>query len=165
MHSALKRRFMSAPLQVHFGVVPNKTDQSHHRRCAFEVNLASGACFDQLLHTPSRLLYPQSPPLMSCTLQHKLDPQPFAQESDKSVERGAGAAAPPSFVVFCLSTFFSRQRSVPATRSPVQRLLRSPLSLRCNHLPTTTPEVIFTEVTRHRRSCLRTGLFEEVLDP
>jgi hypothetical protein len=46
MHSALKRRFMLVPLQVHFGVVPNKADQSHHRRCSFEVNLASGACFD-----------------------------------------------------------------------------------------------------------------------
>lgn len=107
MHSALKRRFIFAPLQVHFGVVPNEAHQSHHRRCAFEVNLASGACFDQLLHTPSRLLSLQSPPLMSRILQHKLDPQPFAQESDKSVERGAGAYSPlVCCVVLSLNAFF-----------------------------------------------------------
>jgi hypothetical protein len=56
MHSALKRRFMFALLQVHFGVVPNKANQPHHRRRAFEVKFASRSWFDLLLHTLSRLL-------------------------------------------------------------------------------------------------------------
>jgi hypothetical protein len=43
---------------------------------------------------------------------------------------------------FVSERFFSRQRSVPVTRNPVQRLLRSPPSLRNNHLTTPTHTIL-----------------------
>ena len=70
MHSAPNRRFTCALLQVHFGVVPNEAHQPHHRRCAFEVNFASGSWFDLRSHTLSRLPSPQTLPLMLLLLLH-----------------------------------------------------------------------------------------------